>query len=150
MSTGRVQMSLFWLVSRLAFGLYRRLPVFGSLRASVGLIRDERRFLVIRRSDGRGFSFPGGLAWPWETHDHTLAREIKEETGLRVNQFELAFRYPTSNDIPCHVLVFNVQANGEMRGSWEGMPEWVELPKLKNTITVSQSYIVERLSVASA
>ena len=146
---GRVKKNLFWLVSRVAFWAYRQAPIFGPWRASVGIVQDGTRFLVIRRNDGRGLSFPGGLALPWETEEQTLVREVREETGLRAEGCEFAFRYESSAVMPARIAVFRAQARGEIRGSWEGTPEWVEIAELRESIISSQTYIVERLSAAS-
>ncbi len=141
----RVKKNLFWVISRGAMGCYRRLPVFGRLRASIGIIRDGGRVLVIRRNDGRGLCFPGGLAYAWETDEQALVREAREETGLRVDSFEFAFRYDSSGEIPVRIAVFETQAKGKLRGSWEGTPEWVELDEARAGILRSQEYVVKRL-----
>jgi 8-oxo-dGTP pyrophosphatase MutT (NUDIX family) len=141
----RLKRNLFWLVSRVAMGCYRRVPVFGRLRASIGIIRDGDRVLVIRRNDGRGLCFPGGLAYRWETDEQALVREFGEETGLDVQSFEFAFRYDSSVEIPVRIAVFYVKAEGNPRGSWEGSPEWVELAEVQAGILRSQEYVVERL-----
>jgi 8-oxo-dGTP pyrophosphatase MutT (NUDIX family) len=141
----RMKRNLFWIISRVAFGCYRRVPIFGRLRAAIGIIRDGNRVLVIRRNDGRGFSCPGGLAHPWETDEQALVREIGEETGLRAQSFEFAFRYDSDGEIPARIAVFYVKAEGEPRGSWEGTPEWIELAEAQASILRSQKYAVERL-----
>jgi 8-oxo-dGTP pyrophosphatase MutT (NUDIX family) len=141
----RLKKDMFWLVSRGAMGCYRRLPVFGRLRASLGIIRDSERVLVIRRNDGRGLCFPGGLAYAWETDEQALVREVREETGLRVNSSEFAFRYDSSKEIPVRIAVFETRAEGELRGSWEGTPDWVVLAEARAGILRSQEYVVERL-----
>jgi 8-oxo-dGTP pyrophosphatase MutT (NUDIX family) len=141
----RLKKKLFWLISRVAMGCYRRVPVFGRLRASIGIIRDGDRVLVIRRNDGRGLSFPGGLAYPWETDEQALVREILEETGLIAQNFEFTFRYDSSGEIPARIAVFETRADGELRGSWEGTPDWVELAEAQAGILRSQKYVVEQL-----
>lgn len=141
----RVKKTLFWLISRIAMGCYRRVPIFGRLRASLGIIRDGDRVLVIRRNDGRGLSFPGGLAYPWETDEQALVREIQEETGLIAKNFELVFRYDSSGEIPARIAVFQTRAEGELRGSWEGTPDWVELVEAQAGVLPSQKYVVEQL-----
>jgi 8-oxo-dGTP pyrophosphatase MutT (NUDIX family) len=142
---GLLKKKLFYVVARVALWSYRHAPIFGRLRASVGVIRDGSRVLVIRRNDGRGLSFPGGLAWPWETDAHALLREVREETGLLAESFEFAFHHDSQADIPTRIAVFHVLASGEIRGSWEGTPEWVEVAELQSDILRSQKYIVERL-----
>jgi len=141
----RLKKKLFWLISRVAMGCYRRVPIFGRLRASIGILRHGDRVLVIRRNDGRGLSFPGGLAYPWETDEQALVREILEETGLLARNFEFAFRYDSSGEIPARIAVFLMRAEGELRGSWEGRPDWVELAEAQAGILGSQKYVVEQL-----
>jgi len=136
---------LFWIVSRGALWCYGHAPVFGSLRVSIGIIRNANRVLVIRRNDGRGVSFPGGLAVPWETDEQTLIREVREETGLFCQGFEFAFRYESRADIPVRIAVFHVQATGEIRGSWEGTPVWIEIAELREELLSSQQYVADRL-----
>ena len=140
---------LFWIVSRAALWFYRRAPLFGSLRASIGVVQDARGVLVIRRNDGRGLSFPGGLALPWETDEETLIREIKEETGLNCRAWKLAYRYESHADISTRITVFHVEASGELRASWEGQPEWREVKELHSQILRSQQCVADRLLAAS-
>jgi 8-oxo-dGTP pyrophosphatase MutT (NUDIX family) len=149
-SAGLLKKNLFWIVSRVALWCYGHAPVFGPLRASIGVVRNANCVLVIRRNDGRGLSFPGGLALPWESDEKTLTREIKEETGLLCERCEFAFRYDSRADIPARIAVFHVQATGEIRSSWEGTPEWIEIAELQKEILRSQLYIVERLLAATA
>jgi 8-oxo-dGTP pyrophosphatase MutT (NUDIX family) len=137
--------NLFYIVARGALWGYRRAPVFGVLRASLGVIRREGRVLVIRRNDGRGLCFPGGLAWPWESDEDAMLREVREETGLVATSFEFAFRYESRTDIAVRIAVFHVQAPGAVRKSWEGTPEWMEIAEVQPDILRSQKYIVERL-----
>ena len=140
---------LFWIVSRAALWLYRRAPLFGALRASIGVVQNARGILVIRRNDGRGLSFPGGLALPWETDEEALIREIKEETGLTCQAWKLAYRYESHADIATRITVFYVEANGELSGSWEGQPEWREVKELHSQILRSQQCVADRLLAAS-
>ena len=141
--------NLFWMVSRGALWCYGHAPVFGRLRASIGVIRNASSVLAIRRNDGRGLSLPGGLALPWEPDEKALIREIKEETGLLCDGFEFAFRYESRLQIPVLITVFHVRTTGEIRGSWEGDPEWVTIAELQNQILRSQQQVVERLLTVS-
>ena len=140
-----IREKLFWLASRTAFSLYKKFPLFGDLRASVGIIEEHGRFLVIHRNDGRGFSFPGGIANPFEPETATLVREVREETGLSVENYDLLFRYRSGLDVPCRISVFRVRARGVLRASWEGKPEWVDLAELQARVARSQRPIVDRL-----
>ena len=129
----------------MSLGLYRRFPIFGTLRAAVGIIRQGDRYLLINRNDGRGFSFPGGLAKPREPEEKAVRREVSEETGLEVTEAELDFRYFNSEEIPCNISMFKVGASGNLRGSWEGLPQWVERAAMRTGILKSQIPIVERI-----
>jgi len=110
-----LKQNLFWTVSRIALWCYGRAPVFGQLRASIGVVRKGSLVLAIRRNDGRGLSLPGGLALPWEPDEKALIREIKEETGLLCEGFEFAFRYASRLEIPVLITVFHVRATGEFK-----------------------------------
>jgi 8-oxo-dGTP pyrophosphatase MutT (NUDIX family) len=123
--------------------LYGRLPVFGALRGSAGLIQRGDRFLVIERSDGLGLAFPGGLAHPWESDEQALARELEEETGLRLISQSLLLRYTTSVPYPSCVSVYRVEAEGELRPSWEGTPRWVEVSELRARLMANQRRVLE-------
>jgi 8-oxo-dGTP pyrophosphatase MutT (NUDIX family) len=141
----RVKRSMFAVISRLGLALYSRFPIFGSLRASVGLIRNGDLVLVIDRSDGRGLSLPGGLAYVWENSTRALVREILEETGLSVTQALFLFEYHAAADIPCSVSVFEVEAEGELTDSWEGFPRWLPLEQVRASLIASQQRILDRL-----
>ena len=135
---------LFWIVSRLAFAIYQRAPIFGPLRSAVAVIRRGPHYLAIDRADGRGLGLPGGLARRRESDDLAVRREITEETGLSVTSVEFVFRWPVSEPIPASIAVFRATADGHLRGSWEGEPQWVTLAELRSRITKSQRPIVER------
>lgn len=137
---------LFWIVSRLAFAVYQRFPIFGTLRSAVGVIRRGTDYLAIDRADGRGLGLPGGLARRRESDEETVRREIAEETGLSVTSAEFLFRCPVSDPIPASIAVFRVTAEGELRGSWEGEPRWVTLAELQSRITEAQRPIVKQLA----
>ena len=136
---------LFWIVARTCLAFYRRFPLFGTLRSSVAIIQRNQKFLVIQRNDGRGLSLPGGLASWKEAEEETLCREVLEETGLRVTGQELRIRYHSTADVPCDISVFEVQATGELKDSWEGSPRWMTMAELKEGILKSQRPVLELL-----
>jgi 8-oxo-dGTP pyrophosphatase MutT (NUDIX family) len=136
---------LFWIVARTCLVLYRRFPLFGTLRASIAIIQRNQQFLVIQRNDGRGLSLPGGLAGWKETAEETLRREVLEETGLRVTGQELRMHYHSRTDVPCDISVFEVQATGDLKKSWEGSPRWMTMPELEPRMLQSQRPVVELL-----
>ena len=57
-------------------------------RGAVAVIRDEDRFLVIRRSAAvvapQMYCFPGGGIEPGESEEQALVRELQEELGVTV------------------------------------------------------------------
>jgi 8-oxo-dGTP pyrophosphatase MutT (NUDIX family) len=140
-----VKRRIFWIIARTCFTLYRRFPLFGALRASIGLIQRNEKFLVIHRNDGRGLCFPGGISKWRETEEETLGREILEETGLSVRGKELKLKYYSNADVPCNISVFAVQATGELKNSWEGSPQWITVPEIEPRLLPSQRPVLELL-----
>jgi 8-oxo-dGTP pyrophosphatase MutT (NUDIX family) len=136
---------LFWIVARTCLALYRRFPLFGTLRASLAIIQRDQQFLSIQRNDGRGLSFPGGLAGWKEAAEDTVRREVREETGLSVTGHQLSLRFQSTADVPCDVCVFEVQATGDLKSSWEGSPRWMTLAEIEPQILKSQRPVVELL-----
>lgn len=136
---------MFWVVARTGLALYRRFPLFGTLRASLALIQRNQQFLVIERNDGRGLCLPGGIAGWKEAEVETLRREVREETGLRVTGQELRMQYRSTADVPCDNSVFEVQADGELKGSWEGSPCWMTVAQIEPRILPSQRPVMELL-----
>jgi 8-oxo-dGTP pyrophosphatase MutT (NUDIX family) len=145
MALNKLKRTLFWIVSRVGLFLYARFPIFGPLRAAMGILRKDATYLVIERNDGRGLSFPGGLLLPWEGAEQAVVREILEETGLTVSRSSVRSHYYSSADIPVNVTVFDIEAEGQLRGSWEGMPFWLPLSDLRQRIIPAQRRIVEML-----
>ncbi len=139
----------FWILSRAGLAIYSRIPIFGALNAAVGVIRNRDRFLVIERNDGRGVSFPGGIAMPWETAETAVQREILEETGLRVTKSILKLSYFSREEVPVNLSVFEVETDGQLRGSWEGTPSWISLNDLRERVIPSQRRIAEVLLTES-
>jgi 8-oxo-dGTP pyrophosphatase MutT (NUDIX family) len=136
---------LFWIVARSCFSLYRIFPIFGSLRASIAIIRREREFLVIQRADGRGLSLPGGISNWRETEMETVRREVLEETGLSVTALEFRMSYHSTADLPCTISVFEAQAAGELVDSWEGSPRWMPPAEIQPRLLKSQRPVLELL-----
>lgn len=136
---------IFGVISRTCMWAYGRFPVFGALRGSVAVIRQDDCFLTLERSDGLGLAFPGGLALPWESDEQVLVREIQEETGLHINFYALLFRYTSSDPYPARVSVYRAEAEGELRESWEGIPRWVEVSTLQCQLMANQRLILQRV-----
>jgi 8-oxo-dGTP pyrophosphatase MutT (NUDIX family) len=89
--------------------------------------------------------FAGGLSRPRELDEQTLKREIEEETGLHATAFERVMQYHSAAELPCHISVFKVNVTGQLRGSWEGSPQWVEAADLRSHVVPSQRLIAEKI-----
>src|SRR5262245_16897909 len=68
---------------------------------SVVLVRDAGaaepgRILLLRQPPGHGWSLPGGLAERREVPVHTAARELFEETGIKVPAEDLVALHPSA------------------------------------------------------
>jgi 8-oxo-dGTP pyrophosphatase MutT (NUDIX family) len=129
----------------MAIGVYRRLPLFGPIPGSIAIIRRDGGFLAIRRNDGYGLGFPGGIAHPWESAEQALCREVREETGLEIISADLKFEYQTSILYPSRTRVFEATAEGDFRSSWEGSVRLVSLLELDGGIMASQRPVVDYL-----
>ncbi len=145
MALDKLKKTVFWTISRTGLFFYARFPIFGPLNAAIGILRQDATYLVIERNDGRGLSFPGGLLHPWEGADQAVIREVLEETGLKVSKSVLRSSYYSSADIPVNVTVFDIEAQGQLRGSWEGRPSWLPVSDLRERIIPAQRRIVDML-----
>jgi 8-oxo-dGTP pyrophosphatase MutT (NUDIX family) len=141
---------VFFIIARTCFTLYRWFPLFGTLRASIGIIRRGETFLVIQRNDGRGLSLPGGISGWKEAEEETLRREVLEETGMSVTGQELKLRYGSTVDVPCTISVFEAEASGKLKDSWEGLPRWMTVPELEPRFLESQRPVLQLLHKISA
>ncbi len=78
-------MPYFLYALRTLMGLILRRPIFGT--CVIPLLRDGSIVLVLRK-DNRRWSLPGGIV-DWGEDIMTAARrELREETGLEVNQLD--------------------------------------------------------------
>ena len=111
----------------------------------MGVLSRDGKYLVIERNDGRGLSFPGGLSRPGEDAEKAMRREVFEETGLTPTTAEFKFTYEAHDDIPVVVSVYEIKAEGMLRGSWEGMPQWKPVEELRSRVIASQQPIVQTL-----
>jgi len=74
-----------------------------------------------------------------------MKREFLEETGLAVTNSSLLFEYRSSADVPVVLTVFAVEAEGELKDSWEGSPRWMPFTDIRPRLLPSQREIVDRL-----
>lgn len=84
---------------------------FNPSAATVGLIeRSDGRWLCVRRAKepAKGtLDLPGGFSDLYETSEEGVIREVKEETGLRVDRVEFLFSVPNQylySDFNIHTI----------------------------------------------
>lgn len=87
------------------------------------IIRDnEGRILLQKRSDYGNWGLPGGGMDAGESIEETMIREVFEETGLEVTQYELysvysgprmKYRYPDGNEVVFVMFIFNAKVDLE-------------------------------------
>ncbi|HUN89763.1 MAG TPA: NUDIX hydrolase [Terriglobales bacterium] len=139
----------FFVISRIAYFLYSRFPVFGTLKGAVAIIRRDGGFVVTERGDGTGLGFPGGFAGFGENLEKTVRREVREETGLNLLTAEYKFDFFHPRPVPNQTYVFEATADGELRGSWEGAARVVPMAELERHIAPQQRRILEYLQSRS-
>lgn len=136
---------LFRLCSRTFVAVYGRAPLLGELRCAVAVIQRGGTVLLQDRSDGCGWSFPGGVAWFWEQPEQTMRREVLEETGMKVENCRLLFSYSRRRPILQRIYVYAAEAGGEPRPSWEGASSWQWLDRLPTPFFAPHWPIISRL-----
>ena len=141
---------LFWIVSRVAHAVYRRFPIFGTIRGSVAIIRRDGGYVVIERNDGFGLGFPGGIALFHEDPEKTVRREVAEETGLTISTADYKFNYRNQQPFPTLTHVFEATCSGELRSSWEGTARVVHMAELQQRVVSQQQPVIDYLLLHSA
>lgn len=85
------------------------------------IIRDQQnRILLQRRSDFGDWGLPGGGMDAGESIEETMIREVYEETGLKIKEYNLytvysgprmKYRYPDGNEVVFVMFLFNATAD---------------------------------------
>lgn len=85
------------------------------------IIRDQQnRILLQRRSDYGDWGLPGGGMDAGESIEETMIREVYEETGLKIKEYNLytvysgprmKYRYPDGNEVVFVMFLFNATAD---------------------------------------
>jgi ADP-ribose pyrophosphatase YjhB (NUDIX family) len=121
------------------------LPPFGSVCM---IVEDNGRYLVIQRSEGR-VAFPSGFM-RWREHPtQTVRREGKEETGLDLRAGEvLGYSSVVSSHflrMSSLTLIYEAEVTGgELRGSVEGKPCWLDEPALREKLDAQSCQMFDR------
>jgi 8-oxo-dGTP diphosphatase len=130
-----------WLLSTLTRG---SLPPFACVAA---VVERDGALLLLDRADGQGLCLPGGYVAMGEEPAEATAREVEEETGYRVRVRELLLALPdTSSRIKSVNVVFECEIiGGELRGSHEGKPSWVDPTTCPERLLPVSRLTLERL-----
>ena len=64
---------------------------------------------------------------------------------MTVISAHLGMRYYSNADVPCDISVYRVEATGDLRESWEGMPRWLTLSDVEAHMLESQRPVLKLL-----
>jgi 8-oxo-dGTP pyrophosphatase MutT (NUDIX family) len=95
-----------------------------SVGATILVVNEKREILFQHRSDTLDWGLPGGSMELSETLEEVASRELKEETGLVANQFELVdvfsgpryfFQYPNGDETYSVINLFRaIDVSGKL------------------------------------
>lgn len=85
---------------------------------------DGKILAVSRKDDPNDFGMPGGQVDPGEEPDLAAIRELKEETGLDINDVKLI--YESEDDAGYFVRVYTGKITGKIQTEESGVVKWVE------------------------
>ena len=105
------------------------------------LIQDGNKILLQNRvkEDWKGYTLPGGHVEPGESFVDAVVREMKEETGLEIDNPRMIGikQFPIEGGSYI-VLLFKTESfKGNVVSSDEGEMEWVEYDRLSEVNTVN-------------
>ncbi len=105
--------------------------------ATICLVYQDTKILMQNRtkSDWKGYALPGGHIEPGESVVESVIREVKEETGLKIENPVLCGikQFPIKNGRYMIFLFKTNEFSGTLVSSEEGEMSWVErndIPKL--------------------
>lgn len=83
------------------------------------LIKDSNgRILLQKRSDYGDWGLPGGAMEPGESIEETMIREVREETGISITEYDflsvytgkrMMYKYPDGNEVVFVMFLFEVK-----------------------------------------
>ena len=121
------------------------------------IIERDGKFLFIDRSDGLGFTIPGGIVRHRETLEQCVLRETREETGYTVQLSGLVGVYSSLKRDPRFRAVAIVYkgtiVDGSPHGSGEGEPRWCTLEEVLGHMAFDcelmlKDYLNDRVSLS--
>ncbi len=126
--------------------------------ASVFVLDENNRLLLLLRVDNRCWGPPGGAVEPGEVVENAAARETLEESGLAVHGLDLFgvfsgeeqfYRYPNGDEVHfVNIAYLCREYNGEIRLSPEHTDwRWFPLDDIPEPISPPIIPILKQLSV---
>ncbi|MFB6192640.1 MAG: NUDIX domain-containing protein [Candidatus Nanohaloarchaea archaeon] len=120
---GKLNSLILWRFESLGARIISKL-LWPPSAASAVVVEDGKLLTV---DAGEYLMLPGGILERGETLRETAVREVKEETGLEV---EIIGKIEeSSRDAGVEATFAAEVTSGELKGSWEGKPEWIPLEK---------------------
>lgn len=118
-----------------------------SVSVAAAVVREDGRFLAIKRRDNGHWEPPGGVLEPGETVLEAAVREVEEETGLVVEPVRLSGAYQNmTRDILALVFLAREVA-GQQRTSDESVQvDWLTANQVRERMT--EAYAARLLDAA--
>lgn len=98
------------------------------------VIIKNQKILVIKLTYHDGYALPGGVLKGNESFTDALKREIKEETGLKVESTKYIDTYCSTDPYPKVVISYLVSIQGKLGDSHEGTSHWFKPEKVFNQL----------------
>ena len=111
------------------------------------ILNDDRRVLLLKHTfrNGNGWGLPGGFITKGEQPEKALRRELREETGLEIENVELAL-VRTVRTIQQVQIVFRCDSIGEPKVESIEIErcEWFQIEEAYERLNRDQRAIIER------
>lgn len=107
-----------------------------SVSVAAAVVREDGKFLAIKRRDNGHWEPPGGVLEPGETATAGAVREVQEEAGLIVEPVRLSGVYQNmTRDILALVFLAR-QVSGQLRTSDESVQvDWLTADQVRERMT---------------
>ncbi|MCK4872708.1 MAG: NUDIX hydrolase [Phycisphaerales bacterium] len=112
------------------------------------IVDDKGRLLLINRADGAGLGLPGGFIRMREPVEDAVCREVREETGVRVQivAFVGHLSGPRCPGIACVDVIYHAQVidpeNARIQSSFEGECDWYVYEQIRSRLAFDYDKIL--------